>query len=347
MSQWYLLLFGLSCGTLVLGNCPCQVPEGYHNLHCDDGTIKVWPDDFLVVMEMCQGELPDLDTVEALDMVGQTINSFGPNAFSMFPNLLEISMSFNLIESIDIDAFKGLHQLQNLFLDYNQISRLEPGVFDPLVSLEYLDMTENKVSKYTTKSWTFSNRISQSYLKVEGLGQFYQDFENNAVISRDYCEDWLAGHSPNFDACEDTGNVLDCSSIDTNADIHELGCYVGATDTYSNVILNFPADPVQIEDFVAPTLGFLNNFNGDNDKIRNLQTTLTFYETHFDLATLTSKTNASVTKQVVIKADTVKLSSPISINYNLIIKARVVSLEHEISMNMTAIQFANGDSRTK
>ena len=347
MSQWYLLLFCLSFGTLVLGDCPCQVPEGYHNLHCDDGTINVWPDDFLVVMEMCQGELPDLDTVEALDMVGQTINSFGPNAFSMFPNLLEISMSFNLIESIDIDAFKGLHQLQNLFLDYNQISRLEPGVFDPLVSLEYLDMTENKVSKYTTKSWTFSNRINQGYLKVQGLDHFYQDFENNALISHDYCEEWLVEHPPNFDACVDNGNVLDCSNIDSEADIQEIGCFVGATDTYSNVIVNFPTDLVVIEDFVISNYGFLNDFNGDNDKIKHLQSTLTFYETHFDLATLSSKTNESVTKQVVIKADTVKISTPININYNLIIKARTVSLDHEIGMNMTSIHFANADFRTK
>ena len=347
MSIWQLLLLCFSYITWVLGDCPCQVPEGYHNLHCNDGTINIWPDDFLSVVESCQEELPDLSTVQAIDMVGQTIQSIGPDAFIMFPNLIEISMSFNMIQSIDIDAFKGLHLLKNMFLDYNQISTLEPRVFDPLVSLEYLDMTENKVAKYITKSWTFSNRISQNYLKVEGLNQFYQDFENNAVISRDYCQDWLVEHPPNFDACVDNGNVLDCSDIDANADIHEIGCSVGATDAFSNVIVNFPLDPVMIEDFVNPTSGFLNDFNGDNDIIKNLQSTLTFYETHFDLSTLTSKTNATVTKQVIIKADTVKISSPVVINYNLIIKARMVSLDHEISMNMTSIHFANADFRTK
>ena len=80
---------------------------------------------------------------------------------------------------------------------------------------------------------------------------------------------------------------------------------------------------------------------------KNLQRSMKIYETKFDLASLESRTNETVTKQVEIKADTVFISEPITINYNLIIKARIVSLDHEISMKLTSGQFSNADFRTK
>ena len=49
---------------------------------------------------------------------------------------------------------------------------------------------------------------------------------------------------------------------------------------------------------------------------------LTFYGTKLDLAFLTTNTNASLTEEVTIKADTVFISQPVKINYKLKIRAR-------------------------
>ena len=74
---------------------------------------------------------------------------------------------------------------------------------------------------------------------------------------------------------------------------------------------------------------------------------LTFYGTKFDLAILPENTNETITEEVIIKADTVIISKPITINFMLKIRARIVSIDHPITMKISVDDFKKGETRTK
>ena len=74
---------------------------------------------------------------------------------------------------------------------------------------------------------------------------------------------------------------------------------------------------------------------------------LTFYGTKFDLAILPENTNETITEEVIIKADTVIISKPITINFMLKIRARIVSIDHPITMKISVDNFKKGETRTK
>ena len=63
-------------------------------------------------------------------------------------------------------------------------------------------------------------------------------------------------------------------------------------------------------------------FFGAGLNLNQRRKSLTFYGTKLDLVMLNDNTNSSVTEEVTIKADTVYLSQPITINFKLNIRAR-------------------------
>ena len=71
---------------------------------------------------------------------------------------------------------------------------------------------------------------------------------------------------------------------------------------------------------------FFQEFNEAEPTFNQRRKSLTFYDTKFDLSSLARNTNASVTQEVIVKADTVYMSQPLDITYSLIIRARVASI---------------------
>ena len=78
-----------------------------------------------------------------------------------------------------------------------------------------------------------------------------------------------------------------------------------------------------------------------------MRKSLTFYDTKFDLSTLAIHTNASITQDVIVKADTVYMSQPLDVTYQLSIQARVVSIDKPLTMTIRSEEFNLARMRTK
>ena len=253
-----ILLICLFCKGHQAQSCPCELSSGDNFLNCQRGTINNWPSDFY---NSCPDLIASLINVEGLQLVGQNIRELPGNSFVDFPNLSQITLSFNLIATIHEGAFNGLYRLTTLYLGDNKITELPEGVFDPLVSLTILDLAGNSVDIYTAKTWTFCNRVNFGYLSVMGLDHFSQDFEANAELSQNYCHQ-LSSEDP-ADYCNDNGDELDCSAVGPTVDIQELGCFISTTN-FKTVKISFPKDPQFVEDFGNTVeSSFFQEFNGD------------------------------------------------------------------------------------
>ena len=173
----------------------------------------------------------------------------------------------------------------------------------------------------------------------------YQDFEEDENIATKYCNFWNANNKPFLGNCQEIleESVIDCTGNEDKYDIQGLGCYLLQHEgNLSTVRIKFPVDidTPFVHDFGrGQDSSFFKDFNGAdtefNLKIRNLK----FYGTKFDLAVLPQNTNPNLTESVLIRADTVYISQPISISYELKIRARIVSIDKQIAMEMPIDQF--------
>jgi hypothetical protein len=119
-------------------------------------------------------------------------------------------------------------------------------------------------------------------------------------------------------------------------------CYMDH-QSFDNVLFNFPEDdkPSDVANFYeGESNKFFQEFNSQSGSMEHARymKELTLYQTKFDLRMLKAYTS-DLTEKVIIKADTVHITSPIMITHKLEIHARVVSIQHAITMNMTMEQF--------
>ena len=168
---------------------------------------------------------------------------------------------------------------------------------------------------------------------------------DDEVNGQKYCDQWNLHNQFNFDQCIiASGNVLDCSANGDDLDVHALGCQLNhlTAQNITDVLINFPQDITNplVRDFgKGESANFFKDFNGATSEFNKKRKSLKFYGTKFDLAVLDQNTNASLTEEVTIMADTVYISKPISISYKLKIRARIVSIDQQLSMKMSADQF--------
>ena len=343
MNKRAVLILFLSEAFLAFGQCPCEVSQ-QGVLSCSKGTISHFPTD---IENFCPSMMNEIDKISAINLQDQPMSELISNGFSKFSNILQLALSFNNIDTIKPGAFYDLGNVISLILRGNNISSVPVGVFDPMVSLTYLDLDENPIQNITTQSWTLCHEVEHGRGSVEGV-KVFQDFSKTDTYGDEYCTNWIKYHSENFGECEDKNGILDCSGKGNDFDYQGLGCHLKDTEQYEFVRINFPKDeiPSKVENFgKGESADFFKDFNGAKDEYNSHRRSLTLYGTKFDLSTLQQSTNSSITQNVTIKADTVYMSQPLSINYKLIIRARVVSIDHALTMEMPADMFKENEMR--
>ena len=313
--------------------CPCSITSW--KLTCSEGFIYNFPEDLLV--EDCN---LDFDSIWALEIHYQPLRILKDNAFSKFPNLLQISMSFNQIEFVQKNAFAGQSSVTGLFLKNNFIKEIQNGALDHLIGLEFIDLGGNpKLGNYTTISWHFCELAEINEFSFSGL-DVYKQFERSSLTTN-YCK---TAENFHLGTCENNGETLDCSNL---MGLGDSPCFMSHLN-FSHILFNFPADlePSTVDNYYeGESNRFFQEFNSQNGSFEHIKyiNKFTLYETKFDLSLLESYTTFR-TKEVTIKADTVYISKPLSIAYKLSIQARVVSLPYPITMNMTKDSFLSDET---
>ena len=310
-------------------DCPCSVQSGVFT--CRENSIQNIPEDLNI--EECA---LDLSGVNETNIENQTLSHIKDNAFSDFPAVSILSLSFNQIEVIEKNAFIGLTGLSMLFLKANNLTKME-GIFDPLVNLNSLDLRENDyIESYTTHQWQFCNIADKKDLIRENI-RVFKEFETSSE-TENYCKSIEAFH---IEGCNKVGEDLYCTAIDDLMH-HDAPCYL-EYQTFTNIFFSFPADkyPSKVEDYGrGASDAFFEEFNsqkGENSHYPYMSE-ITLYEIKFDLAEMKSYTSSRTT-MVTIKADTIYMSAPVEISHKLNLIGRVVSLAHPITMKMTKEMF--------
>ena len=297
-------------------------------LTCDENTISNLPED----LEGCDFDYPN---IWAAEIRFQPITILKNNAFQAFTGLSQLSLSFNNINLVEQDAFRGLNQVEALMLRKNNLSNIEEGALDHLVKLQFLDLRGNDfLEEYTTNAWYFCNNMEKHDLFANGPALFknLQASELNEV----YCN---ANVADNIGICSSYENQLDCTAADS---LKDAPCQI-FDQSFDNILFNFPVDPnpSEVADFgEGESNKFFKEFNSQDGSMEHTKFVkeIKLYETKFDLSSLNTLTS-NRTEKVVIRADTVHITSPMTINHHLEIHARVVSINHPITMNMTKSQF--------
>ena len=167
-------------------------------------------------------------------------------------------------------------------------------------------------------SWTLCHAFEH------GGGEFgenitiFQDLVDDEVIGQKYCDQWTLHNQLNFDQCITTSdNILNCTTNEDDFDVQGLGCQLNhpKAENITDVLINFPQDILDplVRDFgKGESETFFKDFNGATSEFNRKRKILKFYGTKFDLAVLEQNTNASLTEEVTIMADTVYMSRPIS-----------------------------------
>ena len=117
---------------------------------------------------------------------------------------------------------------------------------------------------------------------------------------------------------------------------------------YESAVFGFPKDQVKqpaVIDF-SQDFYFFQDLMLDEERNKN-KGSLTIRVVSFDIADLETNTNENLTKEVVIWADVVTISKPITINYRLKIIARKVMIDEKISMKLPIEKVKNQTYVTK
>lgn len=201
------------------------------------------------------------------------------------------------------------------------------------------------------RSWTMCHGLSYGGASISGV-EIFKDFNDQDQYGKKYCDNWIRNHALDLSHCTVDNSILDCSNNPPEAfDVQGLGCHLSTMDhDYDKIMTDFPLDQISIDvdDFgKGETSSFFKDFNGVNSDLNLQRSSLTFYGTKFDLSSLEFNTNPNITKDVIVKADTVIMSRPLKINYELKIIARLAKIDQPITMEMSVADFiASGKLRT-
>ncbi len=239
-------------------------------------------------------------------------------------------MTYNNLRIIHTGAFKGLDKVRILILRYNQLEILEEGSLDELTNLIHLDFRENSnFSSYTTNSWYFCEN-SSGIRQVLDSPSIYKNFKSSNFTNQ-YCDSLI--DLPKDGCDRNDSGIINCNSVENISPCNIL------KEDFSYILFNFPEDKEHknIDSYYeGESNTFFQEFNSEMGSMKHAKymLELNLYETKYDLARLKELTS-NITELVTIKADTVFMSSPITISHFLNIQARIVAVDYPITMKMS------------
>ncbi len=99
------------------------------------------------ITELPEAVFAGLSNLDCLSLENNSLASTLPaDLFADLPNLKELFLDGNALESLPSDLFSGLSHLKSLALYDNDLTELPPGLFSGLSNLQFLDLQENSLT---------------------------------------------------------------------------------------------------------------------------------------------------------------------------------------------------------
>src|SRR6218665_3249921 len=105
----------------------------------------------------------NLPYLMGLNLTGNLIKHV-EGRFSLVPQIVEIGLGFNQLNSINATTFSNSVQLMKLWLDFNQISTISPNAFTNCRYLWFIDLTGNLLNNSTHIKEFLQNKITNLVL---------------------------------------------------------------------------------------------------------------------------------------------------------------------------------------
>jgi len=104
-------------------------------------------------------------SLKKLVISGCNISSVTFETFANVSKLEQLDLSYNYLNTIDINILNALPKLSYLYLSHNQISEIIPGTLQKNSFLEFLDLAYNKIEHL--RSDVFDGFFNLHYIKLE------------------------------------------------------------------------------------------------------------------------------------------------------------------------------------
>ena len=129
---------------------------------------------------------PDLQTVPAnafseipnltdLYLTDNAIDTLHPNAFGDLSELEALDLTYNHIKILEEGVFNGLSSLTRLILQKNALAEVHPGVFDALTSLTYLALQSNNIADLDAGTFNMLTGLTSLILSENELSSVHAD----------------------------------------------------------------------------------------------------------------------------------------------------------------------------
>ena len=223
-------------------------------------------------------------------------------------------------------------------------SRITDGSLDQNFDLEKVKEQAFSASKhgilnYTSFAWPFCH-FFESGSEVYDIENFSIHYDYSGTTDIQDLEDlYCSKHNvrePAFSCPVSRAirNRADCSLADPSLKMEDLnGQYCSVKDIETPLVMfSFP-----MEDFFPDEFGpcesseFITGFNREGEIFNKELDKIELYGINFDLATIENHTT-DVTREVIVRADTVYMSRDMVINYKLKIRARKIFINKKLMM---------------
>lgn len=157
--------------------CKCKWNSGKKTADCKNTAITRVPIGLSVelqVLDLSNNFLPELASSEfaaanlrnlhKLFIRNATLKQINRDSLKGLEILIELDLSYNLLEVLPRSVFNNLVKLRALMLNNNKLKRLEDGLFRNLKFLHKIELKENQLMHIETRAFTNLPVLTQIYL---------------------------------------------------------------------------------------------------------------------------------------------------------------------------------------
>lgn len=157
--------------------CKCKWNSGKKTADCKNTAITRVPLGLsieLQVLDLSNNFLPEIASAEfaaanlrnlhKLFIRNATLKQIQRDSLKGLEILIELDLSYNLLEVLPRSVFNNLVKLRALMLNNNKLKRLEDGLFRNLKFLHKIELKENQLVHIETKAFTNLPVLTQIYL---------------------------------------------------------------------------------------------------------------------------------------------------------------------------------------